>query len=85
MNLPLKKGGLKIQGSPDKGQVTLKASFEAGKLIADAKKLKRKILMGQDAIEVSFMKKFWEVLKLGFWGRNQSELEDTVSTGNLGF
>ena len=58
MNLPLKRGGLKIQGSPDKGQITLKASFEAGKLIANAKKLKRQVLMGQDAIEVSFVKIF---------------------------
>ena len=53
LNLQLKKGGLKIQGSPDKGQVTLKASFEAGKLISEAKKLKRKVLMDKEVIEVS--------------------------------
>ena len=63
MEVPLKKGGLKIQGSPDKGQITLKASFEAGKLIADAKKLKRKILMNQEEIEVSWMKKFYNFFK----------------------
>ena len=68
MNLPLKRGGLKIQGSPDKGQITLKASFEAGKLIANAKKLKRKVLMGQDAIEVSQNKRFLGIFEIRNFG-----------------
>ena len=49
-----KRSGWKIQVSP-KGdaQMTLEASFDAGRLVREAKKLKRKALLEQDQIDVS--------------------------------
>ena len=49
-----KPNGWKIQVSPQgQGQLTLQAAFEAGKLIQEAKSLKRKALNAQDPVEVS--------------------------------
>ena len=52
VTLPLKKGGLKLTTVPDKGQVTLQAAFEAGKLYEEAKKLKQQVLKNKKVVEV---------------------------------
>ena len=49
-----KRSGWKIQVSPQgDGQRTLEAAFDAGRLVREAKKMKRKALTDQDEIEVS--------------------------------
>ena len=51
-----KRGGWKIQVSPKQGgQLTLQAAFDAGKLIQEAKSLKRKALNNQDPVEVGYI------------------------------
>ena len=52
LTLPLKKGGLKLATVPDKGQVTLLASFAAGKLLEEAKKFRQQVLMKKKTVEV---------------------------------
>ena len=52
VELPLKKGGLKLSTKPDKGQLTLTAAFSAGQLYQESKALKRKALMDKEVIEV---------------------------------
>ena len=48
-----KRSGWKIQVSPrGEAQMTLEAAFDAGRLVREAKKLKRKALE-QDQVEVS--------------------------------
>ena len=48
-----KRSGWKIQVAPKQGgQLTLQAAFDAGKVIQEAKTLKRKALMEQDEIVV---------------------------------
>ena len=48
-----KRSGWKIQVSPQgDAQMTLEAAFDAGRLVREAKKLKRKALE-QDQVEVS--------------------------------
>ena len=49
-----KRSGWKIQVAP-KGdaQLTLEAAFDAGRLVKEARQLKRKALMEQDEIEVT--------------------------------
>ena len=49
-----KRSGWKIKVSPKgDGQRTLEAAFDAGKLVREARKMKRKALMEQDQIEVN--------------------------------
>ena len=50
---PIKKDGLKIQVTPDRGQLTLEAAISAGKLLDEAKKLKQKVLAEKEVIEVN--------------------------------
>ena len=48
----MSKNGLKIAPTKAQGQKTLDEAFEAGKLIADAKKLRRQTLLEQEEIMV---------------------------------
>ena len=47
--------GLKSNFKPDKNQATLSDAFQAGKLIAEAKKKRRQALLDLDEIEVNRM------------------------------
>ena len=49
----MSKNGLKIVPSKTQGQKTLDEAFEAGKLIADAKKLRQQTLLNKEEIVVS--------------------------------
>ena len=48
----MSKNGLKLIPTKAQGQKTLDEAFEAGKLIADAKKLRQQTLMNQEEIMV---------------------------------
>ena len=48
-----KRSGWKIQVSPkNDGQQTLEAAFDAGRLVREAKKMKKRALIEQDQVEV---------------------------------
>ena len=49
-----KRSGWKVQVDPKGGaQLTLEAAFDAGRLVKEARQLKRKALMEKDEIEVT--------------------------------
>ena len=78
-----KRSGWKIQVSP-KGdaQMTLEASFDAGRLVREAKLLKRKAHLEQCQVTVSIDFGINWVMneQIGkFQGRNQFEQQNTVS------
>ena len=51
---PSKRSGWKIQVAPTgNAQMTLEAAFDAGRLVKEARQLKRKALMEKDEIEVT--------------------------------
>ena len=71
-----KRSGWKIQVSPQgDAQMTLEASFDAGRLVREAKMLKRKALLEQDQIEVTDIRILRSKLTnlRGLCGRNQFE------------